>query len=171
LTGSTRARDAAEQLMLEARDLRAAGDLTSAVSRLREAVRLDPDRVEAFAELGGLLYRLGEHDHALGAYDIVLRRQPKSRAALLGSAAVLSNRRSYASAAERLRTLLRYHPTDAEAWMSLGDVAVYQGDEALARECYTRATQIDPSAGEVIAAARERLALMNRVSRTYRSGG
>ena len=68
-------------------------------------------------------------------------------------------------AAERLRTILRYNPNDAEIWMRLGDVAVFQGDELLARECYTRASQIDPSAGGVIAEARERLALMAKTSR------
>lgn len=164
------AADQADRLIKEAGRLYDNGDLSQAVARLRQAVELDPDRTDAFAELGGMLYRLGENEHALGAYDIVLRRNPDSRTALLGSAAVLSHQRDYASAVRRLRTLLRYEPTDAEAWMNLGDVAVYQGDESLARECYTRATQIDASAKTIIADAQKRLDLMKQVSRTYQTG-
>lgn len=55
--------------------------------------------------------------------------------------------------------------------MNLGDVAVFQGDEVLARKCYVRASQIDPDATQVIADARKRLELMAEVSRTYRPGG
>ena len=54
--------------------------------------------------------------------------------------------------------------------MNLGDVGVFQGDEILARECYLRASRIDPEAVEVISHARQRLALMAEVSRTYRQG-
>jgi len=164
------AADQADRLIKEARRLYENGDPSLAVARLRQAVELDPDRTDAFAELGSMLYRLGENENALGAYDIVLRRNPDSRTALLGSAAVLSHQRDYASAVGRLRTLLRYQPTDAGAWMNLGDVAVYQGDESLARECYSRATQIDASATTVIADAQKRLDLMNKVSRTYQTG-
>ena len=55
--------------------------------------------------------------------------------------------------------------------MNLGDIAVYQGDEIVARDCYTRATEIDPRKLEVVDAARKRLALMQEVSRSYRPGG
>ena len=44
--------------------------------------------------------------------------------------------------------------------MNLGDVAVYQGDEVLARDCCTLATNIDPQAAMIIAEAQQRLALM-----------
>jgi len=171
LTGSPRARELAGRLVREALSLREQGDLPRGVARLREAVRLDPNRMDAFAEMAGMLYGLGDLDRAMSAYEIVLRQEPNSRSALLGSAAVLSQRKDYAAAAQRLRTILRYRPSDAEVWMSLGDIAVYQGDEPLARESYTRAAQIDPSAERIVADARARLQLMSEVSRTYRSGG
>ncbi len=55
--------------------------------------------------------------------------------------------------------------------MNLGDIAIYQGDEILARECYTRATHIDPQATQVIADAQKRLDLMAEVSRGYQPDG
>ncbi len=171
LTGSPRAKELATRLVREALRLREQGDLPRGVARLREAVRLDPNRLDAFAEMAGMLYRLGDFDRAMGAYEIVLRQEPHSRSALLGSAAVLSQRREYATAGQRLRTILRYRPNDAEVWMNLGDISVYRGDEPLARECYTRASHIDPSAERIVADSRARLQLMSEVSRTYKSGG
>ncbi len=171
LTGSPRAKQLANRYMVEAATLRDQGDLQRSVARLREAVRLDPDRTEAFAEMASMLYRLGDFDRAMSAYDIVLRQEPASRSALLGAAAIFSHRKDYVSAEKNLRTVLRNRPNDAEVWMNLGDIAIYQGNEGLARESYTRATQIDPSATKIISDARSRLLLMDNSSRTFRSGG
>jgi len=44
--------------------------------------------------------------------------------------------------------------------MNLGGVAVYQGDEVLARDCYIRATNIDFHAAKTIAETLQRLDLM-----------
>lgn len=170
LTGSPRAKQLAARYLSEAGTLRDQGDLQRSVARLREAVRLDPSRTDAFAEMAGMLYRLGDFDHAMSAYDIVLRQEPSSRSALLGTAAIFSHRKDYASAERSLRTILRHRPNDAEIWMNLGDVAIYQGNEVLARESYMRASQIDPAATKVIQDARSRLQLMDGVSRTYRTG-
>jgi hypothetical protein len=170
LTGSPRAKQLAARYLSEAGTLRDQGDLQRSVAKVREAIRLDPSRTDAFAEMAGMLYRLGEFDHAMSAYDIVLRQKPSSRSALLGSAAIFSHRKDFTSAERSLRTILRHRPNDAEVWMNLGDVAIYQGNEVLARESYTRAAQIDPSATKIIEDARSRLRLMDGVSRTYRTG-
>jgi cytochrome c-type biogenesis protein CcmH/NrfG len=111
--------------------------------------------------MGGLFYRLGDGDQALDAFELALAHQPNMRAALIGSAMAHTQKKDYASASERLRTVLRYNPNDAEVWMNLGDVAIYRGDESLARDCYLRASRIDPLATEVIENARKRLALMD----------
>ncbi len=157
----------AARLYADALANRDRGDYRGAISRLREAARLDPQMTDAFAEMGGMLYLLGDFDRAQGAYEIVLAQQPTMRKALQGIARVYRQKHDYNSAARRLRTILRYNPNDAEIWMNLGDIGVYQGDEILARDCYTRASRIDPEAIEVIEAARKRLALMWEVSRSY----
>ena len=89
------------------------------------------------------------------------------RDALQGSAMVYRQKKDYASAVTSLRMILRNRPNDAEIWMNLGDIAIFQGDEVTAHECYRRATEIDPEATQVIEDARKRLALMAKVSRTY----
>ncbi|MBI4716811.1 MAG: tetratricopeptide repeat protein [Planctomycetes bacterium] len=159
------ARARAARLFTEALGHRDRGDYRQGISRLREAVHLDPLMTEAFTEMGGMLYSLGDYDRALSAYGVALGQRPNLRSALAGAAKVYSRRNDFSAAAERLRTILRYNPNDAEMWMLLGDVAVQQGDELLARECYTRASQIDPKAVPVVEEARRRLSLMAEASR------
>ncbi|UCE60514.1 MAG: tetratricopeptide repeat protein [Phycisphaerales bacterium] len=161
----------AARLFADALAHRDAGDYRRGIMRLREAVRIEPQMTEAFAEMADMLYRLGDYDRALNAYEIALTQKPTMREALRGAARVYRHKHDYASAAERLRTILRYNPNDAEVWMNLGDIAVYQGDDILARECYRRATTIDPNATEVVAAGQKRLELMWEVSRTYQPRG
>jgi cytochrome c-type biogenesis protein CcmH/NrfG len=151
--------------------MRDRGDHRAAIARLREVARLDPGMTDAFAEMGGLFYLLGDFERALSAYEIALSQRPALRSALQGSAKVYKQRHDYGAAAQRLRTILRYNPNDAEIWMNLGDIAVYQGDEMLAWDCYKRASEIDPERHDVIEAARKRLALMQEVSRSYRPLG
>lgn len=171
LTGSPRAKERAARLFAEAVGHRERGEYREGIARLREAVKLNPQWAQAFAEMGDMLCRIGDWDRALSAYELALRRQPMMRAALRGAAMVHRQKNDFPSAARRLRTILRYNPNDAEIWTNLGDIAIYQGDEVLARECYTRATRIDPTATQTIADARKRLALMAKVSRTYRQSG
>ncbi|MCH8147012.1 MAG: tetratricopeptide repeat protein [Planctomycetes bacterium] len=137
------------------------------IAQMREAVKLNPLLTDGFAELGRMLYGLGDLERALTAYEIALDQQPTLRKALHGSAKVYRQKKDYGSAARRLRSILRYNPKDAETWMNLGDIGIFQGDELLARECYVRAAQIDDQASDVIEQAQKRLALMAEVSRSY----
>lgn len=167
LSGSPRARKRAAELIAEGRSLYQNGDARSAIARLRNAVRLDPDRTDAFVEMAGMFYGLGEWERALSAYEIVLEHQPAEREALLGAALAHTKRKDYSAAGEKLRTILRYDPRDAEVWMNLGDVAIYSGDEVLARDCYMRASQLPSASGSVVEEADKRLQLMDDVSRRY----
>ena len=161
------ARDRALQMYREGLAFRDRNDYRRGIARLREAVRLDPLLTDGFAELGGMLYHFGDLDRALTAYEIALDQEPMLRNALQGAAKVYRQKQDYASAARRLRTILRYNPKDAETWMNLGDIGIFQGDELLARECYVRASQIDAEASAIIEQAQKRLALMAEVSRSY----
>ncbi|MFQ5494840.1 MAG: tetratricopeptide repeat protein [Phycisphaerae bacterium] len=161
----------ARRLFDQAMAHRDRGLYRQAISRLREAVRLKPQWPQAFVEMADMLYRVGDHDRALEAYELALRLKPTLRPALRGTAVVYRQRNDLAAAAKALSTILLSDPTDAKVWMDLGDVAVFQGDELLARECYTRAARIDPAAAEVIAAAQKRLDLMTTASRIYRPEG
>lgn len=165
IAGSPRAKERAAQLFSQALEDAKNGQLAGGVSRLREAVKLDPRMTQAFAEMGGMLYLLGDLERASGAYDIALKQQANHREAMRGLARILERKNQFPAAAEKLQTILRYNPKDAEVWLQLGDLAIHQGDELRARECYLRASQIDPQAASVIADAKQRLDLMAEVSR------
>lgn len=157
----------AQRLMTQAVSYRERGQYPEAISRLREAIRLDPRRADAFVEMGEMLYHVGDVDRAMSAYELALRQEPLSRRALRGAAIVHRRKNEHDAAARLLRTILQANPGDAEVWINLGDISVFRGDEVMARECYTRATLVDPKATQVVADARRRLELMSTVSRTY----
>ncbi len=165
------ASEQAARLFADALALRRRGQYRQGVMRLREAVKLNPRWPEALAEMADMLYRIGDVDRALNAYELALRQQPNLRSAHRGAAIAYQQKHDHASAARHLRVILRANPNDAEVWMDLGDIAIYRGDEVLARACYTRATRTDLSATQVVADARKRLALMAEVSRKYRQIG
>lgn len=158
----------AVRLYAEALAHRDRGEYRQAVARLRDVVRLDPEGVEAMQEMAALLYMSGDYERSHDAYNLVLARQPMNRAAILGAARVHRQRQEYESAAEKLRSLLRYNPGDAEAWMALGDIGVYKGDEILARECYTRAMHAKSGDAAVVEDARQRLSLMTEAGRVVK---
>lgn len=157
----------ASELFDEALSLRDAGDARRAIARLREVAKLDPKMTSAFSEMGSMLYRLGDYVNALDAFDVAIKQKPGMKASLKGAAMALKQLNKYESSAEKLRTILRYHPSDAQTWLDLGDMGIFQGDELLARDCYIRAGEVDPQATETKEQARKRLALMAEVSRSY----
>lgn len=159
------ARLRAAELMAEALRRRDEGDYAGGVSLLRESVRLNPYDATAFAEMASLLYRMGEEDRAMEAYEISLQQDPTLRAALYGAAVIERQRRDFDKAASRLRTILDHNPGDTEIWMYLGDVALFKGDEVSAREYYLEAATRDLTNQRIVEEARQRLQIMNDVSR------
>jgi cytochrome c-type biogenesis protein CcmH/NrfG len=163
----TSTEDRARVLLREALAEQERGHYRRGISVLRKAVNLNPGMTDGFVAMADMLQGIGDLEPALNAYEIALRQQPRLRSALRGAAMVDRKQKNYTRAAERLRTILQYNPNDAEVWMNLGDVAVFQGNDVLARDCYERAATIDPQAEMVIQQARRRLKLMHEVSRPY----
>lgn len=161
----------AQRLFAEALNFKQRAQYREGIARLRRAVTLNPQWAEAFAEMADMLYRVGDADQAIAAYQLALRQAPTLRSALRGAAMVYSSKTEYDAAGRLLRKILRFDPKDAEVWMNLGDIAVFQGDDILAKECYTRATRIDPSATQVINDAEKRLNLMRQSSARYEPAG
>jgi len=143
------------------------GEPRLAISLLREALSLNPQFTEALATLGDTYLDAGAFDPARRAFDLALRQNPTLRGALRGSARLDMRTDDYASAADRIRMIVERFPRDAEAWMDLGDVAIYQGDDVSARDYYQRAATVDPAESSIVEAARARLDLLRRSSRAY----
>ena len=75
--------------------------------------------------------------------------------------------REFEPAGEQLWRLVRRNPADVEAWLHLGDVAIYRGDELSAREHYELAATLDPTATEIIERAQRRLADISGLRSRY----
>jgi hypothetical protein len=168
-TQGQKARAAA--LFGEAMAFRDQGRTRHAMARLREVAKLDPHMTKAFSEMGAMLYKLGDFQNSLDAFTVAVGQEPAMKESLKGAAMALRQLKDYESAAQKLRTILRFEPDDAQTWMDLGDIGIYQGDELLARECYIKAGEVDSQAGGVKDQAHKRLALMADVSRNHGGRG
>ncbi len=143
------------------------GEYRLASSRLQDALALDSDLTEALVELGKVLYAQRRIPEAIEAYRLALRQDPNLRSAREGLALVYIGQRRFSDAVRELGHIVRSNPKDVEAWLNLGDVAIYQGDEILAREHYRKAATLDPTATEVIGKARLRLAELERLAAEF----
>jgi len=139
-----------------------------AAARLREALTLDPQLPDALVQLGMSMYALGEYAAAAKAQELALQQVPADREALEALAKTLVALKRYDAAEAKLLTIVEHRPHDVEAWLHLGDVAIYRGDEVGARGYYTNAATLRPKATDVVARAQARLDDLSALSRRYR---
>jgi Tetratricopeptide repeat len=143
------------------------GEFRLAASRFRDALSNDPGNTGALVELGRSMYAQQDMSGALEAYRLALGQEPQSRAALEGSALVHISQGRFADAVQELTSIVRTNPKDAAAWLNLGDVAIYQGDELLAREHYMKASTVDPLATKTISDAQLRMTDLQRLAEEF----
>lgn len=143
------------------------GGLELAVLRYEDAVRINPGLDEALVELGDALYALGRWDESVARYDQLLARVPDARDALIGSARSLVKQHRFADAQERLGRIVNRNPRDAETWLHLGDIAVYRGDQVLAKEYYTKAATMAHEDIATVNRANERLQMLPALTSQY----
>lgn len=133
------------------------GEYRLAMSRFRDALAIDPVMTEALVHLGETMYFQREYSESAQAFRLALEQEPSWLRARRGLARSLVGAQDYERAAAELGLLLDADPRDAEAWLELGDVALWRGDEALAREGWRRAESVDGGSDEVAEKARARL--------------
>ena len=120
------------------------GDLIGAVEELREALRLQPEFVQARMSLGTALYQIGDLDSALEAYQATLRDQPDLIQAHVNLATVYTIKRDWTSARNELQAALKLQPDFIQAHYALGVVRYGLGDRRGAIEAYREALRLKP---------------------------
>jgi len=130
--------------------------MAAAATALREALRREPDLIQARASLGLALYAAGDLDAAVEELRAALSRQPDTVSARLTLAAVLVAKQDWGAARAELEQILSEKPDLLEANYSLGVVRYAQGDLDGAIEAYGRVLAGDPQNQD----ARYSLALM-----------
>jgi len=135
------------------------GENAIAMVKFREALQLDPNLIEARNDLAGLQVLAGDHAAAEQEYKRVLDQDANYRPALKSLALVQAYRKNYRTAAQTLIRLLAVDPGDSEAWLYLGDVTMFMGDKAAARQHWTKAINTKTAVADVKERARKRLAI------------
>jgi hypothetical protein len=118
--------------------------LESALSRVSERLKAEPDAIDALFEKAQLHARLGQDELAKSAFLSVLQRDPTHFGALtdLGGLALATGYRSAAFTA--YRQAVAHHPDNARGLVNLANLLIEDGDLPAARQLYESALRIDP---------------------------
>lgn len=114
----------------------------------QQAIRLRPDYVEAYANLGNALRYLGHFDEAIHALQHALRLQPASAEAHnnLGAAYFAAGRHD--DARRCFNSAVATHAGYADAWFNLGKVSEKLGILDEARVAYQKTLALRPNFAE-----------------------
>lgn len=133
-----------EQLVRMGQRSLAAGDPSTAIGLLQQALARDADNREAALLLGYAHLAIDAPQDAGNAFGKILRRHPDDRDASIGYAkAMIAIGRSEA-ALEHLQPLARRSPDDTEALNLTGVAHDLQGEHQRAIEVYRRALAVSP---------------------------
>ena len=126
------------------------------VTMLREAVRIDPQRPEAYNMLGAGLERLGLTAEATRQYETAVRLRPDFSSARLNLARVLNKSGHFQEALEDYRAVLRVYPADERARGGLASALAGRGAELAAAgrwgeavKCFREAVPLRPGAADL----------------------
>ena len=136
----------------------AQGDTTEAIYAARRAAGLAPQSVAALTMLSVAQRRVGRRDEAVATARAAVRLAPENPGALRVLAEALSKHRRHRKEALEVATeAMRLAPDSAESYLAIGNVALERGDMWRARQCFTRALEIEPNHP----AARNNLAIVD----------
>ena len=141
-------RDAAHLHYSQGVGLLSSGDLLGAKTELREALRLQPDLVQARFSLGTALYLSGDIESAIETYHTVIRQEPDLAHAHLHLGIALMVVHDWAGAQAALRTAVSLQPDSIPGHYNLGLVRDRMGDRRGAIESYREALRLRPDHAE-----------------------
>lgn len=121
-------------------------DWAGALPLLQEAVRLKPDFLEAWVNLGAAHMHLGNRQAGLDAFNDVLARFPTSTKALINRAKALEEMQDYTSARRDYLRALELDPTNADYMERLAQHYKKTGDRREAKKYFERARRLAASA-------------------------
>ncbi len=146
---AARLRPAAETLMLESAEWRAANEPAKAQVALAHARQLDPRDSEVALQLALVCLDLGHLAQAEGELRDLLATQPDSAPALVALGRVLGARGEWQQAVDTLRRALSAGPDDSRAHLELGRALLMLRRRPEAVRELERSAQLSPNAAEV----------------------
>jgi eukaryotic-like serine/threonine-protein kinase len=125
------------------------GDLPTTVVFLQEAVRLDPEFVSAYAQLGDILVSLRREREGYDAWrkaiELANRRQLTTRETLRLRGQFLEETGTLSEAEEAFRAYVLHYPADANANIYLGSLIASQGRTTESIPWLQNAARLRPS--------------------------
>lgn len=135
----------AQELFLEGNLLMQSGKLQVAEQCFRNAIKLDPEFSEAWANLGHVRSRAGDVGFAEQCYLKAIAFSPDLEPPYLMLGVLLMNQKRFAESEHVYRDYLRRHPDSPGAWSNLGVLLAGMKREAEAEKCFRTALHIDDS--------------------------
>jgi hypothetical protein len=138
-------------------------EVTAAVQRYRQALRVDPNDKDANIGLGNLLFDSGQYEKAIDHYSKALEKDPRNADVRVDRAIAYHSLGQDPKAKEEMLRVTRERPDHPNAWLNLGVVSAGTGDNATAIRAWEEYLKLQPS-GPHAAAIREELAALKKRS-------
>jgi len=133
----------AEELFYEGNRLMQSGKTLVAEQCFRNAIKINPEFSEAWANLGHLRSRVGDLGFAEQCFLKAITFSPDLEPAHLMLGVLLMNQKRFVESEHVYRDYLQVHPDSPGAWSNLGVLLACRKREADAERCYRTALRID----------------------------
>ncbi|MCP5291604.1 MAG: tetratricopeptide repeat protein [Burkholderiales bacterium] len=110
----------------------------------REVIKIDPQDVHAWTNLGIVLSDQGQHKEAEQAYRKAIELDPQHVLAWNNLGIALSDQSQHKEAEEAYRKAIELDPQHVLAWNNLGSVLRNQNQHKEAEQAYRKAIELDP---------------------------
>ncbi|MBW4641511.1 MAG: TIGR03032 family protein [Goleter apudmare HA4340-LM2] len=121
------------------------GDLQRAVASFSEAIRLQPDYIAAYNQLGNALQGLGRLEEAIAAYQRLLEINPNVAEAHCNLGAIWQMQGKTEEAIAAYQRAIQFKPDFALAHLNLGRLHANQQSWLAAAQCLQEAVQLQPA--------------------------
>ncbi len=135
--------DSAKELFFEGNRLMQSGKALIAENCFRNAIKIDPNFSEAWANLGHLRAKVGDVGYAEQCFRKSIALSPDLEPAHLMLGVMLMDLKRFAESEHLYREYLSQHQTSKAAWSNLGVLLACLKREDEAEQCYRRSLAID----------------------------
>jgi tetratricopeptide (TPR) repeat protein len=115
----------------------------------REAIEIDPERTDAYSNLGFAYHKSGKIEQSLEAYRNVINIEPDNVDALLAIAEVLTELKRYEEANNTLRRILEIDPSQHNCHLAIAENCKELEDLDGALAAYLKASEAMPEDGTI----------------------
>jgi tetratricopeptide (TPR) repeat protein len=129
-TPATPAPPTAEESFARGVQLHQAGDILGAIEAYQDALRQEPQRIDARSNLGAAFVRLGRYEEAVREYRRALEIDPRHAGVRFNLALALYKSALVPDAAKELEQVLTIDPQHTAALLLLADCRLHMGDDA-----------------------------------------